>query len=65
MKKINYISIEIRSDGKNDIFTTDYDLMFETDEQVCIKHGEKLEILTLKKRYIENSLSIRRHTHLF
>lgn len=49
MKKINYISIEIRSDGKNDIFTTDYDLMFETDEQVCIKHGEKLEILTLKK----------------
>lgn len=26
MKKIHYISIEIRSNGENDIFTLDYDL---------------------------------------
>ena len=49
MKKINYISIEIRSNGENDIFTLDYDLMLETDNFMCIKHNEDLTLLTLAK----------------
>lgn len=49
MKKINYISIEIRSNGENDIFTLDYDLMLETDRFMCIKHNEDLTLLTLDK----------------
>lgn len=49
MKKINYISIEIRSNGENDIFTLDYDLMLETDKFMCLKHNEDLMLLTLEK----------------
>lgn len=49
MKKINYISIEIRSNGENDIFTLNYDLMLETDRFMCLKHNEDLMLLTLEK----------------
>lgn len=53
MKKVHYISIEIRSNGENDIFTLDYDLMLETDRFVCIKHNENLTLLTLNKEAVK------------
>lgn len=53
MKKINYISVEIRSNGENDIFFIDYDLMLETDDYVCIKRGEKLQLVALKNEEIK------------
>lgn len=49
MKKINYISIEIRSNGENNIFTLQHELMLETDKFMCIKHNEDLTLLTLEK----------------
>ena len=53
MKKIHYISIEIRSNGENDIFTLDYDLMIETDRFMCLKHNEDLTLVTLNKEEIK------------
>lgn len=53
MKKIHYISIEIRSNGENDIFTLDYDLMLETDRFMCLKHNEDLTLVALNKEEIK------------
>ena len=53
MKKIHYISIEIRSNEENDIFTLDYDLMLETDRFMCLKHNEDLTLVTLNKEEIK------------
>lgn len=53
MKKIHYISIEIRSNGENDIFTLDYDLMLETDRFMCLKHNEDFTLVALNKEEIK------------
>lgn len=53
MKKINYISIEIRSNGENDIFTLQHELMLETDRFMCIKHNEDLTLLALNKEEVK------------
>lgn len=53
MKKIHYISIEIRSNGENDIFTLDYDLMLETDRFMCLKHNEDLTLVALNNEEVK------------
>lgn len=53
MKKIHYISIEIRSNGENDIFTLDYELMLETDRFMCLKHNEDLTLVALNNEEVK------------
>lgn len=49
MEKVHYLSVEIRSNGENEIYTWDYELMLKTDNYLCIKRDEDLRLLLRKK----------------
>lgn len=49
MEKVHYLSVEIRSNGKNEIYTWDYELMLKTDNYLCIKRDENLVLLRREK----------------
>lgn len=49
MEKVHYLSVEIRSNGENEIYTWDYELMLKTDNYLCIKRDENLVLLKRKK----------------
>jgi len=56
MEKIHYISIEIKSNGENEIFAWDYELLLKTDNYMCLRRNEDLTLLQRKKE--NNSIYI-------